>query len=68
MNKVIGTSDTALNSPYTRNEGNDPFLLEISENKDVIFFPFKIVNLLDFIHRPLGVTVHKVRSENPWAS
>jgi len=39
MNKVIGASDTALNSAYTGNEGTDPFLLEISEKQRYNFFP-----------------------------
>lgn len=52
MNKVTGPPDIAVDYAYI---GNEIFLLEISENKDVMFFPPEISNLLNSIHRPHGV-------------
>lgn len=46
--------------PTVDMKGNDMVLLEIRENKYIIFFSSKGPNLLNSIHRPLRTIVLKV--------
>lgn len=51
--KVTGISIVFLLSTFVR-EKNVAFKIEVSENNDVIFFPFKFMDSLNSIHGSKG--------------
>lgn len=59
--KVTGPiNNIVIDCLYFICKGNAYFQLEVGDNNDVPFFPFKFPDLLNSIHRLLGICVLEV--------